>query len=67
MKKVEIPHVCDSIGDNAFNGCSSFTSLNLPYRLSKIGVSAFANCEGLKTVKAFWSTAPVVEPLRLLT
>lgn len=61
MKKVEIPHVCDSIGDNAFNGCSSFTSLNLPYSLSKIGVSAFANCEGLKTVKAFWSTAPVVE------
>ena len=60
MKKVEIPHTCDSIGDNAFNGCSSFTSLNLPYRLSKIGASAFANCEGLKTVKAFWSTAPVV-------
>lgn len=37
------------IGDNAFNGCSSLESINLPEKLTQLGTSAFAN-SGLRNL-----------------
>ena len=32
------------VGDNAFNGCITATSVSLPYGLTEIGENAFTNC-----------------------
>lgn len=39
-----------SIGDNAFDGCSSMTSVDLPYELDSIGRYAFRGCTSLTYV-----------------
>ena len=40
----------DSIGYDAFNGCSSLVSLNIPNKVISIGKSAFYNCSNLASV-----------------
>ncbi|WP_288568526.1 leucine-rich repeat protein [uncultured Treponema sp.] len=40
----------DSIGYDAFNGCSSLVSLNIPASVASIGISAFYNCSSLTDV-----------------
>ena len=39
-----------SIGNSAFYGCSSLTSLTIPNSVTSIGVSAFSGCSGLTSV-----------------
>ena len=39
------------IGDSAFNGCSSITSVSMPNTVTNIGDSAFYNCSSIKTAK----------------
>lgn len=39
-----------SIGDRAFFGCSSLTSINIPDSVTSIGGSAFAGCNSLTSV-----------------
>ena len=39
------------IGDSAFNGCSSITSVSIPNTVTNIGDSAFYNCSSIKTAK----------------
>ncbi len=39
-----------SIGHDAFNGCSSLTSINIPNGVTSIGVSAFNGCSGLTSI-----------------
>ena len=39
-----------SIGESAFNGCSSITSVTIPSTVTTIGYGAFQNCTGLKTI-----------------
>lgn len=39
-----------SIGDNAFNGCSGLTSIDIPQTVTEIGQSAFRDCESLESV-----------------
>jgi len=39
-----------SIGDNAFYGCSSLTSINLPDGVTKIGRQTFEGCSSLTSV-----------------
>ena len=46
-REVTIPEGVQSIGDSAFRGCSSLTSLTLPSSLQSIGDSAFEYCNSL--------------------
>ena len=38
------------IGESAFSGCTSLTSITLPNSVKSIGVSAFYGCAGLKSI-----------------
>ena len=48
--EVTIPEGVQSIGDGAFWGCSSLTSLTLPSSLQSIGDWAFDYCKSLSTL-----------------
>ena len=39
-----------TIGDKAFSGCSSLTSIFIPYFVREIGDDAFSNCSGLTSI-----------------
>ncbi len=45
-----IPSSVTSIGDWAFSGCSSLTSVNIPSSVTSIGDSAFYNCSSLTSI-----------------
>lgn len=39
-----------SIGDNAFSGCTTLTSVTVPLSITRIGSFAFEDCEGLMSI-----------------
>ena len=45
-----IPNSVTSIGDKAFSGCSSLTSIMIPNSVTTIGNDAFEGCSGLTAV-----------------
>ena len=42
--------VCDSIGQSAFSGCSSLTSITIPKGVTSIGNYAFQGCSNLTSI-----------------
>ena len=50
MTSITIPEGVTSIGDYAFNGCSSLTSVTIPKSVTSIGEGAFSDCSGLTSI-----------------
>ena len=50
QKTYNIPSSVTSIEENAFQYCSSLTSINIPSSVTSIGGYAFSGCSALKTV-----------------
>ena len=50
IKKIEIPKCITQIGDYAFDGCASLTTVTLYNTVKKIGKGAFRNCVKLTTM-----------------
>jgi hypothetical protein len=50
IKKVELPKCVTEIGDYAFDGCASLTTVTLYNTVKKIGKGAFRNCVKLTTM-----------------
>ena len=49
-KSYKITNSVTSIGNYAFNGCSSLTSVTIPNSVTEIGGSAFVGCASLKSI-----------------
>ena len=49
-QKTTIPNSVTSIGDYAFRGCSSLTSVTIPNSVTSIGEGAFRGCSGLTSI-----------------
>lgn len=47
---IVIPRAYTTIGDFAFNGCSSLETVKIPSGLKSIGIMAFYGCESLKNI-----------------
>ena len=48
VENLVIPNNVESIGDNAFSGCASLTTVTIPDSVTSIGNNAFYNCKNLK-------------------
>ena len=56
-----IPNSVRSIGDRAFNQCTSLTSITIPDSVTSIGYSAFARCDSLTSIIIPDSVTSIVE------
>ena len=50
ITSITIPSGTTTIGDYAFNGCSSLTSVTIPNGVTSIGTGAFIRCTGLTSI-----------------
>jgi hypothetical protein len=58
---INVPTICNDIGDSAFEGCTKLRNVGLKDGVTKIGKRAFANCKSLRTLtipKTVVSIAP---------
>ena len=56
-----IPNSATSIGDKAFSGCSSLTSIMIPNSVTTIGDDAFSDCPSLNDIYCYVTTPPRFE------
>ena len=59
-KNTTIPNSVEKIGEAAFAGCTSLTSITIPSSVTSIGQLAFVNCTGLKTVNCEGTSVPTL-------
>ena len=59
-KATVIPNTVTSIGDWAFYGCTSLTSIEIPSSVIIIGLLAFAECTGLESITVLATTPPIL-------
>lgn len=50
LRSIRFPEGLETIGTEAFSGCTALTALSLPSALGQIGASAFAGCTALADV-----------------
>lgn len=50
LTSISIPDSVTSIGNAAFDGCSSLTSITIPDSVTSIGRTAFSDCTGLQEI-----------------
>ncbi len=50
IKDLTIPESVTSIGDYAFNGCTSLSSITIPNSVTSIGYYAFSGCRSLTSI-----------------
>ena len=50
LTSITIQNGVESIGDNAFGGCTNLTSIAIPSSITSIGEHAFRNCSGLTSI-----------------
>ena len=60
VKDLVIPNGVTSIGNYAFDGCWSFTSVTIPNSVTSIGNSAFYSCTSLKSITCEAENPPTV-------
>ena len=56
-----IPNSVTSIGEGAFWGCSSLTSIEIPNSVTSIGKGAFRYCSSLTKITCHATTPPTIE------
>ncbi len=59
IKDLVIPDGVDTIGNNAFYGCSGLTSVTIPNSVTTIGEDAFRDCTGLTSVTIPYSVETI--------
>lgn len=56
-----LPESMEEIGESAFAGCTSITSIKMRRNMSYIGPDAFAGCTGIKSIVCEAPTPPTLE------
>ena len=59
QKTYNIPSSVTSIGEYAFHGCRSLTSINIPSSVTSIGEYAFASCSSLPSINIPYSVTSI--------